>query len=338
MDENNNNNNMNFNRGKVIDVKIEELSRKVRKVVIPALIVILLVFLASKSFYTLDTKENAVILRLGRFKQVETNAGLHFVVPLIDKVKIVNVEKIHNMEYGFRTLEYGTVNSEPGYGDQNTEANVIVDGANNNASIALIEVIIQYKVKDPFNYLFKVDDVEGTLRLALEDVIRMTVQAFTLDEVKTRKEDIDKEILPLLQRKIDEYDTGLEIVLVGTQNVQFLDSVESAYQQKENANQYKNGKIEDGEKYENTVVPQAKAEARKIVEEANAYSATVKAEAKAGVASFLALYDEYKNNPQILKERYYLEAMNEFVRNNKVIIDMTEQSDYLKHFDLGKEQ
>ncbi len=334
MDENNNFNNNFDDKAKVIDIKLRDTGKKMKKVLVPIVILLVIAYIALNSFYTLDTKEDAVVLRLGRYLTTETEAGLHFMIPVIDEVKILNVEKIYNMEYGFRTEQYGDEKSKPVYGDDFTEANVIVDGANNNASIALIEVIIQYKIKDPFNYLFKVDDVEGTLRLALEDVIRTTVQAFTLDEVKTKKEFIDKEITPMLQRKIDEYDTGLEIVLVGTQNVQFLDSVEEAYQQKENANQYKNGKIEDGEKYENTVVPQAKAEARKIVEEANAYSATVKADAKAGVASFLALYDEYKNNPQILKERYYLDAMNEFMKNNRVIIDMSEDGDYLKHFDI----
>lgn len=326
----------NFNNqdDKVIDIDVQKLRKGTFRILPFVLLVLIIAWALSTSVYTLDTKEDGVIVRLGKFHEVVYDAGIHFKVPLIDRVYIENVEQIKNMEYGFRTTSTGTESRKADYADVAEEANVIVDGANNNASIALIELIIQYKIKDPVDYLFKVDDVEGTLRLALEDVVRSTVQSFSLDEVKTQKEVIDQEIMPELQRKIDEYNTGLEIVLVGTQNIQFLPSVEEAYQQKENANQYKNGKIEEGEKYENQVVPQAQAEARAIVENANAYSATVKAAAKADVAQFLAVYEEYKNNPDILKERYYLDSMREFVTNNEIVIDMTENQNFLKLFDM----
>ncbi len=326
----------NFNNqdDNVIDIDIQKLKRNTFKFLPVVLLVLVVALFATSSVYTLDTREQGVIVRLGKVDQVVESAGIHFKLPLIDRVYIVDVEKISNMEYGFRTTAQGTESRQADYDKVTEESNVIVDGANNNASIALIELIIQYKVKDPVDYLFKVEDVPGTLRLALEDVVRSSVQSFTIDGVKTQKEAIDAEILPELQRKIDEYNTGLEIVLVGTQNIQFLPSVEEAYQAKENANQYKNGKIEEGEKYGNQVVPQAEAEARAIVENANGYAATVKAAAKADVAQFIALYEEYQNNPEILKERYYLDSMREFMTSNEIVIDMTENQNFLKLFDM----
>lgn len=326
--------NFNNQEDNVIDIDIQKLKRNTFKFLPVVLLVLLVALFATSSVYTLDTREQGVIVRLGKFDQVVDTAGIHLKLPLVDRVYIVDVEKISNMEYGFRTTTSGTESRQADYDKVTEESNVIVDGANNNASIALIELIIQYKVKNPVDYLFKVEDVEGTLRLALEDVVRSSVQSFTIDGVKTQKEAIDAEILPELQRKIDEYNTGLEIVLVGTQNIQFLPSVEEAYQQKENANQYKNGKIEEGEKYGNQVVPQAEAEARAIVENANGYAATVKAAAKADVAQFIALYEEYQNNPEILKERYYLDSMREFMTSNEIVIDMTENQNFLKLFDM----
>ena len=322
------------NDDNVIDIDVEKIKKRTFTIIPIVFIVILAVILSTGSFYTLDSAENGVVLRLGKVSKIETQAGLHFKVPLIDSVRKVNVETYYNMEYGFRTQQQGTEYSAPVYGDVDDEAIVIIDGANNNASIAKIELIIQYKVDDPEAYLFKVDDVEGTLRLALEDVVRSSIQAFSVDEVKSKKEALDDIILPALQKKLDDYDTGLRIVLVGTQNVQFLDSVETAYQEKENANQYKNGKIEDGQKYENTVVPQAEAEAISIIEDANAYAATVKAEAKADVAQFLALYEEYKNNPEILRERYYLEAMGTFLIQNDIVIDLSDNDDIYKFYNM----
>jgi membrane protease subunit HflK len=314
----------------VIDIDVEKLKKRTSFFAPFIILIILAVVIVSGSIYTLDSAENGVIVRLGKVSDVVEEPGLHFKVPLIDQVRKVNIQTLYNMEYGFRTQQQGTEYSEPIYVDVDQEATVIVDGANNNASIALIELIIQYKVENPVDYLFRVDDVEGTLRLALEDVVRSSVQSFTLEEAKTQKAAIDDAILPALQKKIDEYSTGLKITLVGTQNVQFLPSVEQAYQEKENANQYKNGKIEDGQKYENTVVPQAQAEAIAIIEEANAYAATVKAAASADVAQFIALYEEYQNNPEILKERYYLESMREFLTSNEIVIDLTENQNFLK--------
>lgn len=318
----------------VIDIDVEKLKKRTGFLVPLVLLLIVAMIFITGSFYTLDAKEDGVILRLGKLHHIEEQAGLHFKLPLIDQVRKVNVETIYNMEYGYRTVQAGNEYSEPVYSEVAEESNVIVDGANNNASIAIIQLIIQYKVDEPFDYLFKVDDVEGTLRLALEDVVRSKVQAFTLDQAKTQKEAIDQEILPALQKKLESYNTGLKITKVSTQNVEFLPSVEEAYQQKENANQYKNGKIEDGEKYENTVVPQAQAEARAIVENANAYAATVKANAKADVAQFLALYEEYTNSPEILRERYYLDAMKEFFKNNEIVIDFSESDSLLKLFNM----
>jgi membrane protease subunit HflK len=318
----------------VVDIDMKAMRKKIFTFGPIIIIVLVIAFVLLNSVYMLENRENAVVLRFGRVNEVVTDPGLHFKVPLMDQVEKVDVRSIYNMEYGFRTESAGTETENAQYSDQQAEATIIVDGANNNASIALIELIIQYRVNNPVDYLFKVDDPEGTLRLALEDVIRSSVQSLTLDEAKTQKELIDASVLPKLQQKMVEYESGLEIILVGTQNVQFLENVEAAYQQKENANQYKNGKREDAEKYNNTVIPQAQAEATKLVEDAYAYRAEVVANANAGVAEFNALYREYINNPDILKERYYIDSMTAFLSNNKIVVDGTAEGDIYKFYNF----
>lgn len=319
---------------RVIDIDMQVMRKKIFTVGPIIVFVFILGLLLVNSVYMLENRENAVVLRFGRVNKVVTDPGLQFKLPIIDQIEKVDVRTIYNMEYGFRTKSAGTEMTSPEQDEREEEARIIVDGANNNASIALIELVIQYRISNPVDYLFKVDDPEGTLRLALEDVLRASVQSLTLDEAKTQKELIDTAVLPALQQKMIEYESGLEILLVATQNVKFLDNVETAYQQKENANQYKNGKREDIEKYNNTVIPQARAEATKLVEEANAYKAKVVAEANAGVAEFNALYDEYVNNPQILKERYYIDAMTAFLSNNKIIVDGSSEGDIYKFYNL----
>lgn len=318
-----------------IDINLEKAQKKIKKALGLIAIPLILVFILFNSFYILENKENGVVLRFGQLQDVVTKPGINFKVPLIDSVTKVDVRTIYNMEYGFRSKQTSGQSSIAEYADQDAEAKVIVDGANNNASIALIELIIQYRIKDPVNYLYKVDDVVGTLNLALEDIVRTSLQSFTLDEAKTQKELIDEAIKPRLQKKIDDYQIGIEIVLVGTQNVQFLPSVEEAYQQKENANQYKNGKKEDAEKYYNTVIPKAKAEAKKLIEDANAYKAEVISKANSDVAQFNALYKQYTVNPEIVKEQYYIEALTPFLRNNKVIISSSEDDNIHKFYNFA---
>lgn len=328
------NENFNVNKDDVIDIKFNGLKKNAKRNIIILIVALLLVIIGYNSVYMLDNRESAVILRFGQVKETVDRAGLHLKLPIADTVRKVDTGKVFKMEYGFKTTQSGTTDASPEYSTANTEARVIVDGSNNNASLIMLSLIIQYQIDNPTNYLFKVDDVEGTLRLALEDVVRNSYQVFSLDDARTNKEIIDNAILPDLQQKLRNYEAGIKIMTVETQNVKLLEAVAEAYRQKENANQYMKGKLEEAEKYNNTIIPQAQAEAQQLVEGAFGYKAEVIANAKAGVAQYEALYEEYKNNPQIVKEKYYVESMKEFITNNDIVLDITNDSDIYKFYNL----
>lgn len=329
---------MNEFNGNTVDVEIEKAKKFAKKFVPGVIIVVVLAVLLLNSIYIIKDNQNGVVLRFGKVSKVEEVSGPHLKVPFVDEVRKVDVQKIYNMEYGFRTAIGATEQSGPIYDEIDDEKTIIVDAANNNASIALIQLIIQYKISDPKDFLFKVADVEGTLRLALEDVVRTSVQSYTLDQAKTQKELIDKDIKPALQKRMNDYESGIEILLVGTQNVNFLPNVETAYQQKENANQYKQSKQEEAQRYYNTIKPQYEAEMKQIEEDAYAYKAKTIANANAAVAQFNALYEEYLNNPEILKEKYYIEAMTGFLTNNKIVVDTTVDSDIYKFYNFDNNE
>ncbi|WP_053985524.1 FtsH protease activity modulator HflK [Niameybacter massiliensis] len=289
------------------------------------------------SVYRLSTGTVAVITRFGAITGVNEQAGIHFKVPFIDKVQKVDVQSIHKMEYGYRTAQPGTPLQDPTYADENAEEQVIIEAKSNNASIILLNLIVRYQVNDPINYLYEVDDIEGTMRLALEDVIRNTLPSFSINEALQNKELIDEAILPKFQRKLDKYNTGIKIVQVTTQNVSLLPAVEETRQKVEESNQYKQGREEEAQKYANTVLPTAKAEATKLYEDAKGYSAEVIANANADVAEFEALYSQYVKNPEIVKEKYYLDAMQEILKNNKLVIDQTQDNNLLKFYNIPTE-
>lgn len=330
--------NFNSNKDDVINVKFNKIKKSTKLVTTLVIIIALALVLIVNCVYMVDNRESAVVLRFGEFEQVVDNAGIHFKVPIADTVRKVPTEKVFKMEYGFTTAQEGTKTTNPEYAVQSDEGRVIVDGANNNASLVMLNLVIQYKIDDPRNYLFKVDDVEGTLRLALEDVVRNSYQKFTLDDARTNKGAIDDVIMPELQKKLRDYEAGILVQAVETQNVELLPAVEEAYRQKENANQYKKSKLEEAEKYNNTIIPQAEAEAQQIEQDAFGYKAEVMANAKASVAEFEALYEEYKLNPSIVKEKYYIESMREFITNNNIILDITNDSNIYKFYNMENDQ
>lgn len=331
---------MDFNKDEdvVIDVQFNEQMKKFGKHFKNStrilLIILAILILSIGSIYRLETGTVGVITRFGAIQGVNETAGIHFKVPFIDKVQKVDVQTIHKLEYGFRTAASGSTMQDPAYSDDDAEEQVIVEAKSNNASIILLNLIVRYQVQNPIDLLYEVDDIDGTMRLALEDVIRNTLPSFSIDEALQNKELIDEAILPKLQKKLDKYNTGIKIVQVTTQNVSLLPAVEETRQKVEEANQYKQGKEEEAQKYANTVIPKAEAEATKLFEDAKGYNAEIIASAKADVAEFEALYSEYIKNPNMVKEKYYLEAMQEVFNNNELIIDQTQNSNFLKFYNV----
>lgn len=307
---------------------------KAIRVAVPILLVIIVL---TGSIYKLDTGWNAVVMRFGKMLKLETQSGFHFKLPIFDSIEKINLAQIHKLEYGYRTTVEGTDRTEPQYEDYPDEAMVIVDAKSNNSSVVLINLVVRYRVDKPADYLFKVDDLTGTIRLALEDVVRNTIQVYTLNEALTNKAIIDDAITPELQKRMNEYEAGIKIVEVKTQNTMLMPSVNAAYEAVEEANQYKNGKIQEAIKKRNTIIPQAEGEYTQLIESAKGYRAEVIAKAKANVAEYEALYQEYKKNPDIVKERYYVDAMKEFVKNNEIVIDMTEGKGIYKFYNMGSE-
>jgi membrane protease subunit HflK len=297
-------------------------------------IILLLIILAMSSVFKVNTGEAAVITQFGRVARVVQDAGIHMKLPVVEAAHKVSLAKRHQIEYGYRTLRSPGSSGSPEYMDVPEEQTVIVEAVGNNSSLVLTEMIVEYRVSNPVNYLFKVDDLEGTIRLVLEDTLRNTLQTVTLNQALTDKLTIDAEIKPELQRMLNSYEAGIEIIEVKTQNTSLLPSVDTAYREIERANQYRNSKIEEAQKYKNTVVPKAEAEAIQLIEDAKAYKARVIAQAKADVAEFNALYAEYAKNPEIIREKIYTESMQEFITNNNIIIDTTSDSNLYKFYNM----
>ena len=178
------------------------------------IVLIAFVILAFFSFYTVDANENGVILRLGKYSHT-TMPGLHFKLPIIDRVYRVKVDYQYKKEFGFRTVKAG-VRTEYSKRNFNAESWMLTGDLN----IAQVEWIVQYNIKDPKNFLFKVKDPKNTIRDVAEAVMSLMVGDRSFAEaLQSERQNINIKAQEEMQRILDLYESGISIQLVQLQGL-----------------------------------------------------------------------------------------------------------------------
>ena len=298
-----------------VDVQIPSLNFKKFSGLIPLLVIILL---ALSSFYTVDANENGVILRLGKYSHT-TMPGLHFKIPGIDRVYIIKVDYQYKMEFGFRTLKAG-VRTEYSKRNFNQESWMLTGDLN----IAEVHWIVQYKIKDAANYLFKVRDVENTIKDVSEATLRLMIGDRSFTEVlQAERRAISDSAKDHMQQILDKYETGIAIKMVQLQGVLPPEPVADSFNEVIRAEQEEETLINEANQAFNKEIYKAEGEAKKLINEAKGYAIERINTATGDADLFNLVLKEYKKAPQITKDRYFIETMNTVFGNtpNKVIVD-----------------
>ncbi|UCC94714.1 MAG: FtsH protease activity modulator HflK [Candidatus Omnitrophota bacterium] len=268
--------------------------------------------------YTIQTNEVGVVLRFGKLVRT-TDPGLHFKLPLgIERVIPVKVEYNYQEEFGFRTKAPGvrTVYSQKSY----DEESLMLTG---DLNVMNIEWIIQFKVKDPFNVLFKVRNVNKTLRDISESVMRKAVGDYTFNEVLAKRLEISAKVQGDMQKVLDSYDAGVNIVTVKLQDVNPPQAVKPAFNEVNQAKQEKKKMKNEADEVYYRIIPQAKGEALKMVKEAEGYATAKVNRAEGDAKRFLLLREAYARAKEVTQRRLYLENMRDILKGagKKYIID-----------------
>ncbi|RLB03793.1 MAG: FtsH protease activity modulator HflK, partial [Deltaproteobacteria bacterium] len=234
----------------------------------------------------------------------------------IEKADTPKVTEIKRLEIGFRTVDPGP----PARYQFIEEESLMLTGDEN---IVDAQIIVQYKIKNAPDYLFKVKDPKGTLRDASEAALRQIIGASTIDDALTvGRLRIQQEIKVLLQRIMDGYESGLLITEVKLQTVRPPKEVEAAFKDVVSAKEDRERLIYEARGYQEDIIPKAKGKAVQVIKEAEAYRAERIARAKGDTARFLSVLKEYKKAKDVTKKRLYLETMEEILPNiKKFIID-----------------
>jgi len=276
------------------------------KLVRNIVIILLLLFFFFSSWFTISPEEVGVIQRFGEFSRT-VDPGLNFKIPFgIESVVKVPVERQLKQEFGFRTLQAG-VRSQ--YSTRRYEDESLMLTGDLNA--AQVEWIVQYRIKDPYQYLFKVRRTEQTFRDVVEAVMREIVGDRTVNEVLTvGRQEIATTAEVKLQELVDQYETGIKVEQVVLQDVNPPDEVKPSFNEVNEAQQEKEKLINQAYSEYNKIIPKAEGEALKVIEEARGYALERVNQAKGDAALFSNLYREYIKAKDVTRQRMYLETMS----------------------------
>jgi len=269
-----------------------------------AVIAVLAIMTLSSIAFQIKPEEVGLVLRLGRRVRT-TEPGLHFKLPFVEQVLRVPVQRQLKEEFGFRTTLAG-IQSRYSAADFKSESVMLTGDLN----VAVVEWVVQYRVTDPYNYLFKLRGLTETFRSMSQAVMREVVGDRTVTEVLTvGRQEIATTSERLLQEMVNQYEMGIVIEQIVLQDVTPPDPVKPSWDEVNQAQQQRDRLINEARAEYNKVVPRAKGEAEQAVLQAEGYALERVNGAQGDATRFKAVYDAYRRAPDVTRRRLYLETM-----------------------------
>ncbi|MBO2602126.1 FtsH protease activity modulator HflK [Shewanella algae] len=248
-------------------------------------------------FYTIKEAEQGVVLRFGEHVG-EVGPGLHWKATFVDSVLPVDVS---------------TVRSIPASGSMLTA----------DENMVVVELDVQYKVKDAYQYLFSAVDANSSLREATDSALRYVIGHSKMNDILTTgRAKVRDDTRAEIERIIAPYNLGLQIEDVNFLPARPPEEVKDAFDDAISAQEDEHTYIRQAEAYQLEIEPKARGQVERIKQDARAYKERVIQDAEGAVAKFNKLLPEYKQAPEVTRDRLYIDAMQQvFSDTNKVLID-----------------
>ncbi len=271
--------------------------------------VLTLLFLKS-TVYEVQPNEVAVVQRFGKFERID-KPGLHFKWPdPIEKATKVLVDYVFKEEFGFRTLQAG-VRTRYSPKDYDEESLMLTGDLN----VVDITWVVQFRIKDPVSFLFRVRNKRKNLRDVSEAIMREVIGDYAFDEVFTKRLEINALVKKRLQETLDRYHMGVVITKVLLQDVNPPGPVKSAFNEVNEAKQEKEKMINEAWEAYNRMIPKARGEAEQQIQEAEGYATEIINRAKGDAQRFLSVLEAYRKAEDVTRKRLYLETMQKVLKN-----------------------
>lgn len=291
------------------------------------LALIVIVALAVVAFFAftvrIDTNQQGVVLRFGKIHRT-LNPGLNFRLPFpIETVYQPNVTNINRMEIGIRTNDpsgFFSTARNTGSGQDVPEESLMLTGDEN---IVDIDVVVLWKISKAEDYLFKIKNPEVTVKAVAESGMREIIGQNEIQPILSRnRAEIEQAVQALMQKTLDEYQSGIEVRAVQLQKVDPPQQVIAAFRDVQAARADQERLQNEANAYARRVVPEARGNAQRVLQAAEAYKEQAVAEAIGRTERFVQVYDEYAKAPEVTRKRMFLETMERVLGGaDKIIID-----------------
>lgn len=293
-----------FNADKIINDKTAN-----PKVFGIGLLVLLVLIVVLRCFYTVDEQNNAVVTQFGRVLKVNT-AGMYFKAPW---------QAVHKVDMTTHGTGIGYTVNGSGQNITDTDTGIMITS---DFNLLNIDFYLEYRVSDPVAYLYNSEEPEDILANIAMANIRTVVSNYTVDEaMTTSKSQIQADIKEAMIKELEKRDVGLTVVNITIQDsAPPTDEIVAAFKSVETAKQGADTAKNNALQYQNQQIPEAEAKADAVIQKANAAKEARIAEAEGQVARFNQTYEEYQKYPLVTKRRMFYEKMEEILPNLKVII------------------
>jgi membrane protease subunit HflK len=281
------------------------------KSLLPVVAIVLLVLWGLMGFYQVDEKEQAVVLRLGKYHDT-LGSGLQWNPRLIDNVYTVRVTE--ERQYSARGLML-------------TQDENIVE----------ISLTVQYNIEDAKAFVLNIRDPETSLKHATDSALRHVVGSTGLDGViSTGREEIAISTADKLQVLLNNYKSGINVVKINIEEARPPNEVKSAYDDVIKAREDLERLVNEAQSYSNGIIPEARGAAQRMREEAGAYKSQVVSKAEGEAQRFTNLYIEYAKAPEVTRDRLYIDAVENVMMNSTKILVDTESGNNMLYLPLDK--
>ncbi len=269
-------------------------------------------------FFIIQEGQSGVVTTFGKYSYT-AGPGINWRMPWpVQAEQIVNVSGVRSVEVGRSILIKATNQKDT---SMLTEDENIID----------VRFAVQYRLKDPTDYLFNNRDPDTTVVQAAETAVREIVARSKMDTVLYEgREKIAIDLAASIQKILDSYKTGIYVTSVTVQNVQPPEQVQASFDDAVKAGQDQERLKSEGQAYANDIIPRAKGTADRLIQEAEGYKARVMATAEGDAARFKQVHTEYAKAPGVTRDRMYIDSMREMYNNvTKVLVDTTKNNSLL---------
>lgn len=278
---------------------------------LPLILAAVVLIWAVSGIFIVDPAEQAVELHFGRYVRT-VGPGPHWIPRIINQKKVVNIQQVHTFSY---------------------DADMLTKDKN----IVSVSVAVHYRINNTKDYLFNVVNPEASLHQATASALRQVVGTTTLDKIiTTGRAVVRTDVMTQLQAIMQRYKSGLLVTDVTMQPARAPEAVKAAFDDAIKALEDEQRFINQAQAYARDVVPKSEGQAKRLQAEAKAYKAKVVFQAQGDTARFLALLPQYHAAPKMLRQRLYIETMQQVLSHNQKVYVGLRKSQPLMYLPLDK--